>query len=126
MTAETTTPSPSPDTPSDTRPAWMGINHLALITTDMDATTRVSGTRCSAPRSSPPWPPRLQALLLPGHRRGPDHRVLPVPEREVETYAKPAGIPYEHASQFDHLSLGLPDEQALEDLRARLSSTAAR
>ena len=38
----------------------------------------------------------------------------------VETYAKPAGVPYPKAAQFDHLSLALPDEDALLALRDRL------
>ena len=37
-------------------------------------------------------------------------------------YAKPAGVPYDKASQFDHLSLNLPDEEALLRLRDRLKS----
>jgi hypothetical protein len=40
----------------------------------------------------------------------------------LEMYAKPAGVPYEKASQFDHLSLNLPDEEALLRLRDRLKS----
>ena len=39
---------------------------------------------------------------------------------ELETFAKPAGIPYVKASQFDHLSLALADEDALHRLQARL------
>ena len=35
-------------------------------------------------------------------------------------FAKPAGVPDPRAMQFDHLSLNLPDEHALETLRARL------
>ena len=39
---------------------------------------------------------------------------------EVESFAKPAGVPYQKASQFDHLSMALPDEDALLALRDRL------
>jgi catechol 2,3-dioxygenase-like lactoylglutathione lyase family enzyme len=43
-------------------------------------------------------------------------------DQPVETYAKPAGVPFPQASQFDHLSLGLVDEEALERLRDRLKA----
>jgi catechol 2,3-dioxygenase-like lactoylglutathione lyase family enzyme len=39
---------------------------------------------------------------------------------ELETFAKPAGMPDRRAVQFDHLSFNLPDEEALLSLRARL------
>jgi catechol 2,3-dioxygenase-like lactoylglutathione lyase family enzyme len=39
---------------------------------------------------------------------------------DLEFFAKPAGLPTPQASQFDHLSLALPDEDALLALRARL------
>jgi catechol 2,3-dioxygenase-like lactoylglutathione lyase family enzyme len=41
-------------------------------------------------------------------------------DEPVDTYAKPAGVPFPQASQFDHLSLALPDEDALLRLRDRL------
>jgi catechol 2,3-dioxygenase-like lactoylglutathione lyase family enzyme len=42
--------------------------------------------------------------------------------QHLEMYAKPAGVPYARASQFDHLSLNMPDEDALLRLRDRLKS----
>ena len=42
--------------------------------------------------------------------------------QHLATYAKPAGVPYEQASQFDHLSMHLPDEDALLRLHDRLKS----
>ncbi|HEY7492452.1 MAG TPA: VOC family protein [Candidatus Tectomicrobia bacterium] len=38
----------------------------------------------------------------------------------VPQFAKPAGIPDKRAVQFDHVSLNLPDEAALPELRQRL------
>ena len=38
----------------------------------------------------------------------------------IDSFAKPAGVPYPQASQFDHLALALPDEEALLRLRDRL------
>src|SRR5438270_192180 len=40
----------------------------------------------------------------------------------LQAFAKPAGVPYEKAAQFDHLALHLPDEDALVRLRDRLKS----
>jgi catechol 2,3-dioxygenase-like lactoylglutathione lyase family enzyme len=42
--------------------------------------------------------------------------------QRLETFAKPAGMPYAKASQFDHVSLHLQDEDALLRLRDRLKS----
>jgi catechol 2,3-dioxygenase-like lactoylglutathione lyase family enzyme len=124
MTTETTAPEISPDTvpetrATDARPAWMGLNHLALITTDMDATTRfwhqVLGAEIVATVATPDF---KHYFFRVGEAQ--TIAFFQYLNAEVETYAKPAGVPYEHASQFDHLSIGLPSEQALEDLRARL------
>ena len=41
---------------------------------------------------------------------------------QVDTFAKPAGVPFPQASQFDHLSLALADEEALHRLQARLKA----
>jgi catechol 2,3-dioxygenase-like lactoylglutathione lyase family enzyme len=41
-------------------------------------------------------------------------------DHELDSFAKPAGVPYAKAAQFDHLSLHLPDEDALVRLRDRL------
>jgi hypothetical protein len=40
----------------------------------------------------------------------------------VETFSKPAGVPFPLASQFDHLSIHLVDEDALLRLRDRLKT----
>src|SRR5204862_421022 len=41
-------------------------------------------------------------------------------DQKVHAFAKPAGIPDRRAIQFDHLSLNVADEHALETLRSRL------
>jgi catechol 2,3-dioxygenase-like lactoylglutathione lyase family enzyme len=101
------------------KPNWQGINHLALVTDDMDATVRF-------------WHQVLGADLVATignesfrhyfFRIGDGHTVAFFEYRDVEldSYAKPAGIPYAAAAQFDHLSLNLPDETALEELQRRL------
>jgi catechol 2,3-dioxygenase-like lactoylglutathione lyase family enzyme len=100
-------------------PRWRGINHLALITNDMDATTRFYHGVLGA---------RLVATIgTPGFRHyffefGPEQTVAFFEYKgvELERMEKPAGIPDPRAIQFDHLSFNLPDEEALESLRRRL------
>ena len=98
---------------------WRGVHHLALITEDMDATVRfwhgVLGARL------------VTTLATPAFRHyffevGPGNTVAFFEYHDVELdgYAKPAGVPYRQASQFDHLSLALADEEALHRLQARL------
>lgn len=100
---------------------WRGVHHLALVTSDMDATVRF-------------WHGVLDArlvttLAMPAFRHyffevAPGNTVAFFEYRgqRLATYAKPAGMPYERASQFDHLSMHLPDEEALLRLRDRLKS----
>jgi catechol 2,3-dioxygenase-like lactoylglutathione lyase family enzyme len=100
-------------------PRWLGMNHLALVTSDMDATVRfwheVLGAEIVATVATPDFKHYF-------FRIGEAQTIafFQYDGVELETYAKPAGVPYPAASQFDHLSLGLADEQALIDLRARL------
>lgn len=103
---------------------WRGVNHLALITTDMDATVRFWHGVLDA---------RLVATLAtPSFRHyffdiGPGNTVafFEYIDQPVETYSKPAGVPFPQASQFDHLSLDLVDEDALLRLRDRLKANGA-
>ncbi|HXW35880.1 MAG TPA: VOC family protein [Acidimicrobiales bacterium] len=102
-------------------PHWRGINHLALITTDMDATVRFYHGVLGA---------RLVAHLGNEHFRhyffefGVENTVAFFEYRnvELEPYAKPAGVPDPRAIQFDHLSFNLPDEEALFALQSRLKA----
>jgi catechol 2,3-dioxygenase-like lactoylglutathione lyase family enzyme len=102
-------------------PRWRGINHLALVTTDMDATVRFYHGVLGA---------RLVAHLGNASFRhyffefGPGNTVAFFEYRDVELepFAKPAGIPDRRAVQFDHLSFNLPDEHSLLALRKRLET----
>src|SRR5581483_301026 len=100
-------------------PRWHGINHLALVTTDMDATVRfyagVLGARLVATIGTPSF--RHYFFRIGEGNTIAFFEYTDVP---LEPFAKPAGIPDPRAVQFDHLSFDLPDEQALLDLRARL------
>ncbi|MGH9055287.1 MAG: VOC family protein [Acidimicrobiales bacterium] len=107
--------------PEGELPRWRGINHLALVTTDMDATVRFYHGVLGA---------RLVAHLGNGSFRhyffemGPGNTVAFFEYSGVELtpFAKPAGVPDKRAVQFDHVSFNVPDEQALLTLRGRLKS----
>ena len=98
-------------------PRWRGVNHLALVTPDMDATVRfyhgVLGMR-------------LVATLMAGPMRhyffeiGAQNTLAFFEWKGSDTFAKAAGVPSSRAMQLDHLSFNLPDEDALLALRDRL------
>lgn len=100
---------------------WAGLNHLALITNDMDMTTRFWHGVIGAP---------LVATLGNASFRhyffdvGSSATVAFFEYRghAVTQFAKPSGIPDERAIQFDHVSLNLPDHGALLALRQRLQA----
>jgi catechol 2,3-dioxygenase-like lactoylglutathione lyase family enzyme len=100
-------------------PRWRGINHLALITTDMDATVRfwhgVLGANLVATIGTPEFRHYFFEF-------GPEQTVAFFEYRgvELEPFAKPAGVPDPRAVQFDHLSFNLADERALHLLQERL------
>ncbi len=106
-------------TTTDT-PKWGGINHLALVTPDMDETVRfyhgVLGARLAATIGTPDFRHYFFEF-------GPQCTVafFEYAGVEVHSFAKPAGIPDPRAPQFDHLALNLPDEDALLALRQRLT-----
>lgn len=100
---------------------WRGVHHLALVTTDMDVTTRfwhgVLGARLAITLATDAFrhyffefAPAMTVAFF--EYRG----------QQVDTYAKPAGVPFPQASQFDHLALGLADEEALMRMRDRLKA----
>jgi catechol 2,3-dioxygenase-like lactoylglutathione lyase family enzyme len=100
-------------------PRWRGVNHLALVTTDMDATTRfyheVLGARLVATIGTPSFRHYFFEIGVESTIAFFEYRDVP-----LERFAKPAGIPDPRAAQFDHLSLNVADEHALEALRLRL------
>jgi catechol 2,3-dioxygenase-like lactoylglutathione lyase family enzyme len=98
-------------------PRWRGVNHLALVTPDMDATVRfyhgVLGMR-------------LVATVMAGPMRhyffeiGPQNTVAFFEWHSAQTMRKAAGVRVPGVVQMDHISFNLPDEDALHELRARL------
>jgi catechol 2,3-dioxygenase-like lactoylglutathione lyase family enzyme len=98
-------------------PRWRGVNHLALVTPDMDATVRFYHEVLGM---------RLVASVMAGPMRhyffevGPENTIAFFEWTGSGTYAKPAGVRAHEPAQFDHLSFNLPDEEALHALRRRL------
>jgi catechol 2,3-dioxygenase-like lactoylglutathione lyase family enzyme len=103
----------------DHRPRWHGINHLALVTNDMDATVRFYHGVLGAPLVATIGTPDFRHYFF---RIGEANTIafFEYTHGDIEPFTKPAGVPDPRAIQFDHLSLDLPDEEALESLRQRL------
>jgi catechol 2,3-dioxygenase-like lactoylglutathione lyase family enzyme len=98
-------------------PHWRGINHLAMVTPDMDATVRfyhgVLGMRLVATTMAGPMRHYFFEL-------GPQNTIAFFEVKGAKTFDKQAGVPVPIPFQFDHLSFNLPDEEALHDLQRRL------
>ena len=102
--------------------SWQGINHLALVTADMDATVRFYHGTLGA---------RLVSTIATATFRhyffqfGPHCTVafFEYADTTIEPFAKPAGMPDPRATQFDHLALNVPDEEALHALQRRLTAS---
>jgi catechol 2,3-dioxygenase-like lactoylglutathione lyase family enzyme len=109
----------------DERPRWRGINHLALVTPDMDATVRfyhgVLGMRVVASLSNGPM---RHYFFEIGAQNTVAFFEWDGADVDTESVTKPAGIPPSFPTQFDHISFNLPDEQALVDLQERLAEYA--
>jgi catechol 2,3-dioxygenase-like lactoylglutathione lyase family enzyme len=103
-------------------PRWRGVNHLALVTPDMDATVRFYVGTLGM---------RLVATTMAGPMRhyffemAPNNTIAFFEVEGAATFAKPAGGPTDRAIQLDHLSFDVPDEHALEMLRARLHAAGS-
>ena len=100
-------------------PTWRGVNHLAMVTPDMDATVRfyagVLGMRLAATTMAGPMRHYFFEI-------GAENTIAFFEVKGTETFAKPAGAPSDRPIQFDHLSFNLPDEEALHALQSRLKS----
>ncbi len=100
-------------------PLWEGVQCVALVTSDMDMTMRfwheVLGAEIVATTTT-------DAYRAYYFRVGDTQTVAFLEYRGVdhERYAKPVGVAYPLASQFDHLSLNLASEAAVLALRTRL------
>jgi catechol 2,3-dioxygenase-like lactoylglutathione lyase family enzyme len=105
--------------PLEEGPRWRGVHHLALTTNDMDATVRfyhgVLGMRIVATIGTDTFRHYFFEV-------GPGSTVAFFEFAGVDVGAieKPAGVPPDYPTQFDHVSFHVPDERALEQLRDRL------
>jgi catechol 2,3-dioxygenase-like lactoylglutathione lyase family enzyme len=102
-------------------PRWRGINHLALISHDMDETVRfyvgVLGARLVATIGTDSFRHYFFEIGAGNTLAFFEYKGV-----DIDEWSKPAGIPVSQAAQFDHLSLNLVDEEALVALRGRLKA----
>ena len=98
---------------------WAGLNHLALVTNDMDTTTRFWHGVLGAPLVATVGNESFRHYFF-DVGNGATVAFFEYRNHEVEGFAKPAGVPDERAIQFDHVSLNLPDAEAMRGLRQRL------
>jgi catechol 2,3-dioxygenase-like lactoylglutathione lyase family enzyme len=101
--------------------AWRGLNHLALVTTDMDATVRFWHEVLGAPLVATVATDSFRHYFF-DVGNGATVAFFEYAGVELDRFAKPAGIPDPRAIQFDHLSLNLEDEAAVMALRARIEA----
>ena len=106
-------------TSPDANVPWQGLNHLALITNDMDTTVRFWHGVMGAPLIATIGTDTFRHYFF---RFGESSSVafFQYVGHDSKMIAKPAGVFDERAGQFDHLSMDLPDESALLALRQRL------
>ena len=117
VTRDTDAAAAAADLADQPLPTWRGVNHLALVTPDMDATVRFYHGVLGMP---------LVATLMAGPMRHYFFRIAPgntvafFEWKGAQGFAKPAGMPTRQPLQFDHLSFNLPDRAALLQLQSRL------
>lgn len=108
-------------TSEEATPRWQGINHLALVTSDMDETVRfyhgTLGARLVGTVGTDTF--RHYFFEFGPHCTVAFFEYMP---NVAEPFAKAAGVPDPRAAQFDHLALNLPDEEALLELQRRLKA----
>jgi len=101
----------------DNQPRWRGINHLAMVTPDMDETVRfyhgVLGMRVVATLKAGPMRHYFFEI-------GPENTIAFFEVKGTQAFEVAAGVPDPRKAQFDHLSFNLPDEDALYQLQRRL------
>src|SRR5947208_10799246 len=116
MTTHTTHTTHSGDI-NEPSPFWRGINHLALVTPDMDATVRfyhgVLGMRLVATLNAGPMRHYFFEMA-------PENTVAFFEVKKTKPFQVPAGLPDLRKAQFDHLSFNVADENALHELQRRL------
>ncbi|MEM7341193.1 MAG: VOC family protein [Actinomycetota bacterium] len=103
-------------------PDWRGVHHMALVTPDMDATTRFYAGVLGMP---------LVLTLMAGPMRhyffeiAPGNTIAFFEIADATTFPKGAGGPAPYPVQLDHLSFHLADEDALRQLQERLRAAGS-
>jgi Lactoylglutathione lyase and related lyases len=100
---------------------WQGLNHLALITNDMDATVRFWHGVMGAPLIATVGTDTFRHYFF-GFGEQSSVAFFEYRGQHADQIAKPAGVFDPRAGHFDHLSMDLPDEEALLALRQRLQA----
>src|SRR4051794_3523733 len=90
-------------------PHWRGVNHLALVTPDMDATVRFYAGVLGMPGVAPPMAGPMRHYFS---EIGPQNTGAFFEIKDAETFDKGAAPPppLPIPIQMDHLSFNLPDE----------------
>lgn len=122
--ASTTSPLTSAASSAELPPApqWQGMNHLALVTPDMDETVRFYDGVLGMP---------LVAAVAAGPMRhyffeiAPGNTVAFFEIEGSETFAKGAGSPTDRAIQLDHIAFNVADEASLVALRDRIRAAGS-
>ena len=102
---------------------FRGINHLAMVTNDMDKTIRfyrdVLGMQLVGALGSTPDTPRYRHYFF---ETGPNSTIAFFEwPGMVEEFHKPAGVPTGGRVQFDHISFDVESEEALLELQDKLA-----
>lgn len=104
-------------------PSYSGINHLAMVTGDMDRTIRF-------------WRDLLGMRLVAGlGSKGYRHYFFEISDRDMITFfewpgvemipEKDHGVPVKGPFAFDHISFGVANEDELWDLKDRLETAGS-
>ncbi len=101
---------------------FRGINHLAMVTNDMDKTIRfyrdVLGMPLVGALGSTPERKRYRHYFF---EIGPNNTIAFFEwPGMIEEFHKPAGMPAEGRVQFDHISFDVESEEALLELQDKL------
>ena len=102
---------------------FRGINHLAMVTNDMDKTIRfyrdILGMPLVGALGSTPEMKRYRHYFF---ETGPNNTIAFFEwPGMVEEFHKPAGIPVKGRVQFDHISFDVESEAALLELQDKLA-----
>ena len=104
-------------------PAWQGVNHLALVTPDMDATVRFYAGVLGMP---------LVTTVMAGPMRhyffeiAPGNTVAFFEIPGATTFRKGAGSAGPFPTQLDHIAFNVADEQSLKTLATRLEAAGSQ